>query len=120
MKKFYYFKMLLAILCSVGIMGAYDPNGSGCGIGDTDGDGLINTVDNCYKVYNPDQKDTDGDLHGDVCDFCPLVNNHFNADSDEDGIGDACDNCWDVSNPGQEDQDQDGVGDVCDADPYGI
>ena len=35
---------------------------------DTDGDGVVDTVDNCIDVYNTDQEDTDGDGHGNICD----------------------------------------------------
>ena len=35
---------------------------------DTDGDGYVDTVDNCIDVSNPDQTDTDGDGHGNICD----------------------------------------------------
>ena len=38
---------------------------------DTDGDGILNELDNCPKVANIDQKDTDGDGIGDACDGCP-------------------------------------------------
>ena len=33
---------------------------------DTDGDGIVNCLDNCWLVYNPDQHDEDGDGLGDV------------------------------------------------------
>ena len=36
--------------------------------GDTDGDGILDVVDNCIRVANPDQRDTDGDGFGNVCD----------------------------------------------------
>ncbi len=35
---------------------------------DSDKDGVPDNVDNCPRVYNPDQKDSDGDGIGDVCD----------------------------------------------------
>ena len=38
-----------------------------------DGDGILNSVDNCPTVKNPDQKDTDGDSVGDVCDPAPTI-----------------------------------------------
>ena len=36
--------------------------------GDIDGDGVVDSVDNCPTTFNPDQTDTDGDGAGDVCD----------------------------------------------------
>lgn len=35
---------------------------------DPDGDGLLDIVDNCDNVYNPNQADCDGDNKGDACD----------------------------------------------------
>ncbi|KAB8152041.1 hypothetical protein EZY14_015985 [Kordia sp. TARA_039_SRF] len=60
---------------------------------DTDDDDVIDSVDNCSDVSNPDQTDTDGD-----------------------GIGDACDNCPENANPTQDDADNNGIGDVCQSD----
>ncbi len=56
---------------------------------DLDGDGVLNDVDNCPTVYNPDQADEDGDHLGDVCDPCPPSND--NTDTDGDGVADDCD-----------------------------
>ncbi len=94
---------------------------------DTDGDGIIDLLDNCPLVSNPGQLDTDGDGVGDACDNCPSASNADQADMDGDTIGDACDpdrdgdgvanaadNCPDVHNSGQLDTDGDGVGDACD------
>ena len=47
---------------------------------DGDGDGILDTEDNCPDTYNPNQDNYD-----------------------EDQMGNSCDNCWYVSNPGQED-----------------
>ena len=38
---------------------------------DIDGDGVLNTVDNCILTYNPLQEDFDADLKGDTCDCSP-------------------------------------------------
>jgi hypothetical protein len=81
---------------------------------DSDGDGIIDSQDNCPTVANPDQIDSDNDSIGDACDNCPELNNPFQEDSDNDGIGDACDNCPFTANPDQIDSDKDGIGDVCD------
>ncbi len=34
---------------------------------DSDGDGIVNTDDNCPDVANPDQADSDEDRVGDAC-----------------------------------------------------
>jgi hypothetical protein len=40
----------------------------GAGAADSDGDGVIDCLDNCPSNANPDQSDIDGDGIGDVCD----------------------------------------------------
>ncbi len=94
---------------------------------DTDGDGIVDWLDNCPDDFNPGQEDADGDGVGDACDNCPDVFNPGQEDLDGDGTGDACDpdidgdgvdnevdNCPRVHNPLQEDADGDGLGDACD------
>jgi hypothetical protein len=75
---------------------------------DTDGDGVLDGVDNCPNDANPGQEDADGDGIGDVCDLL--------TDSDGDGVADATDNCPTTPNADQLDTDGDGVGDACDLD----
>jgi len=80
---------------------------------DSDGDGVIDAIDNCPSVANNDQADLDGDGVGDACDLC--------TDSDGDGFANPAfpastcgvDNCPLVANSSQEDTDHDGIGDAC-------
>lgn len=103
--------------------------------GDSDGDGILDTVDNCENTPNPDQADLDSDGVGDVCDSdrdgdgvdnasdnCPEIPGETSnsgcpddGDRDNDGVPDATDNCIDIANPDQADSDNDGIGDACDA-----
>jgi hypothetical protein len=73
---------------------------------DTDGDGIVDTADNCPAIINPDQADNDLDGVGDICD----------EDDDNDSIVDLVDNCVFSANTDQQDTDADGIGDVCDGD----
>ena len=41
---------------------------------DRDRDGVMDDVDNCVYVSNPDQSNQEGDVYGDVCDRCPALN----------------------------------------------
>lgn len=84
-------------------------------VGDSDGDGLLDTLDNCPFVANFDQTDTDGDGSGDACDICPGGDD--NLDADGDGVPNFCDIC-----PGGNDaldEDGDGVPNFCDICPGG-
>ncbi|WP_317166951.1 thrombospondin type 3 repeat-containing protein [Winogradskyella ursingii] len=109
-----------------------DPNG------DNDGDGIVNSLDNCVNTANADQADADGNGIGDACqdtdndtildvnDNCPDTPNPNQADADSNGIGDACqdtdsdgvldidDNCPNTANPDQQDLNNNNIGDVCD------
>jgi GH25 family lysozyme M1 (1,4-beta-N-acetylmuramidase) len=109
---------------------------------DKDGDGIVDTKDNCPTVANTSQANTDGDHKGNACDGdddddgvgdskdnCRLVPNKSQANNDKDKNGDACDsdddndgrpdkkdNCPLVANKGQADADKDKIGDACDDD----
>jgi Secretion system C-terminal sorting domain len=58
-------------------------------------------------------QDTDGDEMLDCVDNCVDQPNSFQNDADEDGVGNACDNCPSTPNPNQADADADGVGNAC-------
>ncbi len=70
---------------------------------DTDGDGVIDAVDNCVQLSNPTQTNTDGDSLGDACD----------PDLDNDGVVNGLDNCPFNPNPAQEEGPEPGLGAVC-------
>ncbi|MBU0767404.1 thrombospondin type 3 repeat-containing protein [Patescibacteria group bacterium] len=89
--------------------------------GDSDKDGIPNSLDNCPNAYNPDQRDRDSDSLGDQCDNAPLLPNTTQNDKDSDGVGDGQDNCPKHANSDQKDVDLDGIGWVCDdADSDGV
>jgi len=84
---------------------------------DSDGDGVVDPIDNCPDDYNLDQLDFDDDRIGDICDSdddndclpdsvdpCP-----FDYDCDDDGLGDG--NC------STEDSNADGIVDINETDP---
>ena len=85
-------------------------DGLDCGNeGDTDGDGVLDSSDNCPKTPNTAQEDLDEDGLGDVCD----------PDKDGDLVDNEEDNCPEVENTKQEDLNSDGEGDLCDDDDDG-
>jgi len=102
-------------LCDDCSSGVFDTNDDGldddadgiCNIGepDSDGDNVIDDVDNCPAVPNQDQNDVDEDGEGDACD-----------DDDNDSVLNINDNCPTVANTDQANFDQDGFGDACDTD----
>ena len=54
----------------VGTMGCTPPDPN-----DLDGDGVVDTMDNCPGLPNMDQLDGDMDMIGDLCDACPMESN---------------------------------------------
>ena len=68
------FLMMLLLGCAGGGGGGGSGGGGGGGGGsgserlDSDGDGILDSVDNCPQVPNADQKDNERDGLGDVCD----------------------------------------------------
>lgn len=72
---------------------------------DYDNDGVIDLMDNCVKISNPNQEDIDNNGRGDACE-----------DFDGDGVVNSNDNCPDHPNSYQKDKDSDGIGDECDPD----
>jgi PKD repeat protein len=56
-----------------------------------------------FIADNPKVLDTDGDGILNPVDNCPSLPNQWQADHDNDGIGDACDNCRSIYNPDQKD-----------------
>ncbi len=109
---------------------------------DDDGDGIVNSRDNCPLIANTGQWDKDQDGIGNVCDddldgdgcsnqaelafgseawdpqSIPEQNcdNLTLLDKDDDGVDDTIDNCLNLANSGQWDKDKDGVGNKCDDD----
>ena len=96
------------------IIGAHedDDNGSDSGsaysfeIGvDSDGDGIVDDIDNCY-LYNPDQTDCNDNGIGDVCDIADT----WSGDCNSNLIPDECD----IADGTSQDCNGNGIPDVCD------
>lgn len=95
----------------------FNNDGVGDACSDSDGDGVIDSADNCPMDINPLQENSDGAFEtikrGDACD----------EDDDNDDVLDTVDNCQFAFNPKQEDRERttlnpggDGRGDACDLD----
>jgi len=94
-------------------------------VGDSDGDGVCDTVDVCntlsatYQTWwsEDDLLDSDSDGIADGCDFCP---NTAMNDPDGDEVCNDIDNCPMVSNTDQGDADTDGIWNACDVEQCDI
>lgn len=103
---------------AAGYQADWDFDGVGNACDDSDGDGVLDYLDNCKVNSNADQDpsvctDTDKDGFDDTIDNCKTVYNNTQFDSDLDKVGDGCDNCLLIYNPSQEDTDGDSRGDAC-------
>jgi subtilisin family serine protease len=99
---------------------------------DTDGDTVIDTVDNCPSDPNTDQSDVDGDLLGDICDpdadndgllnteEATYQTNPLVDDTDVDGLLDGAEVNVHGTNPTRPDTDSDGVSDGDEVNIYNI
>ncbi len=87
---------------------------------DTDGDGIIDAIDNAPDIANAPRLDMNTD--GGINHLDQLDNDHdgigdpADADNDNDGVPDSLDNARFTANTGQEDSDGDGIGDA--EDPF--
>ena len=102
------FLKLLSIFICIGLATSCGNEPTAAMFTDSDGDGIIDSIDNCPEKPNSDQEDSDEDGIGDLCD--PTND----TDTDGDTVVDPEDNCPEIANLDQLDSDGDGIGDVCD------
>jgi hypothetical protein len=80
---------------------------------DQDGDLVLNEIDNCVLIPNPDQEDLNGDGFGDACSLRDFNGDATIPDRDGDRVADSADNCVWIANADQADTTVDGIGDAC-------
>ena len=66
---------LLCVFIILGTTSSCSNEPTGAVSTDSDGDGIVNSVDNCPEIANQDQEDSDGDGIGDVCDILAACDN---------------------------------------------
>jgi hypothetical protein len=95
-----------------------------CDFTDSDGDGVIDSQDNCPELANPDQADCDGDGIGDLCAIADGLASDCNENAIPDNCEDDCnlngypDDC-DIADGTSSDCDSNGIPDECDPDCNG-
>ena len=77
------FSHLLCVFIVIGTIFSCNNEPTGAVSTDSDGDGIINSIDNCPEIANPNQEDSDGDGIGNACDLTE------NTDTDGDSIIDS-------------------------------
>ena len=107
--------ILFLAACSAGSGSNSSKTNSTTSSNDYDGDGVVDSRDNCPQNYNPTQTDSDRDGIGNTCDDGGVSQNDY----DGDGVIDSEDNCVYDENESQADSDEDGQGDACDSDSGG-
>lgn len=81
---------------------------------DSDNDGVLDTLDNCPTVSNPNQLDDDNDGIGNACDFCNGNNTTGDADNDGYCADVDCNDAEPNTNPNPNSEICDGMDNDCD------